>query len=166
MHRHQKGGRKTKKKHPNTHEVLTVFLSLYAELDIIVILYSLRSIIHMLTLDVGLQKPAHHTVINSSQRVLQKDRKREKMWASLPPSFLWRASGWCLPHTSPSSCSQRCPEAGTETRLSFRFHRDVTSENTSTLCLNLWNSPLCTAPGHRAAWNCPTSPTWPTHTPV
>lgn len=89
----KRGKKKKNKKHPNTHEVLTVFLSLYAELDIIVILYSLRSIIHMLTLDVGLQKPAHHTVINSSQRVVQKYRKTRENVSQLTTIFPLKSFG-------------------------------------------------------------------------
>lgn len=36
--------------------LLTVLLSLYAKLDVIVVLYSLRPVVHMLTLDIRLER--------------------------------------------------------------------------------------------------------------
>lgn len=39
--------------------LLTVLLSFYAKLDVVIVLYPLRPVVHVLTLDVGLQKKHH-----------------------------------------------------------------------------------------------------------
>lgn len=74
----QKGGQQDRRSEKAT---LTVFLSFYAELDVIVILYSFWPIVHMLTLDVGLKWRKHPNVVRLNKWIRCRAKaQRESGW--------------------------------------------------------------------------------------
>lgn len=74
----QKGGQQDRRSEKAT---LTVFLSFYAELDVVVILYSFWPIVDMLTLDVGLKWRKHPNVVMLNNWIRSRAKQqRESQW--------------------------------------------------------------------------------------